>query len=275
MGIRYLASNSFQIDIGDIFGVHQSSVSSVINNFLDALSAHSATFIKFPTDQQEIRKEQQIFFQKAGFPKVIGLIDGTHVRVIPSSEDEDSYVNRKGYHSVKVQATVDSDMRFTSIVARWPGRTHDSFVLRHSNLWRYFENKQDVNTIILGDSGYPNRNWLLTPFIEPFSEAEKRYNVAHRKTRVLVEQAFGVWKKRFSILHGENRLPLEKVPKTVICCAILHNMARNQKLAEVDERPPNERQNDPLFNDPPPAAYEGNCNAGTTFRRHFVLQNFE
>ena len=36
------------------------------------------------------------FHDLAGFPNIIGLIDGTHVRIIAPTEHEEAYVNRKG-----------------------------------------------------------------------------------------------------------------------------------------------------------------------------------
>ena len=39
----------------------------------------------------------------AQFPNVVGCLDGTHVKILaPLLEDERSYVNRKGYHSINV-----------------------------------------------------------------------------------------------------------------------------------------------------------------------------
>ena len=39
--------------------------------------------------------ELQAFHKKNGFPKIVGLIDGTHVRIMPLPEFEDEYINRK------------------------------------------------------------------------------------------------------------------------------------------------------------------------------------
>lgn len=87
---------------------------------------------------------------------------------------ERDYVNRKNFHSINMQAIVDERCRFLNLVARWPGSTHDSFVLRNSAVWDAFE-RGDINGLILGDSGYPNRDWLMTPIINPTTDAKRRY----------------------------------------------------------------------------------------------------
>lgn len=38
-----------------------------------------------------------------GFPKVLGCIDGTQIRIRKPVENEVDFVNRKGYHSLNVQ----------------------------------------------------------------------------------------------------------------------------------------------------------------------------
>ena len=50
---------------------------------------------------------------------------------------------------------------------------------------------------LLGDSGYPLRDYLMTSFNTPATPAEERFNNAHTRTRNVVERAFGVLKSRF------------------------------------------------------------------------------
>lgn len=45
---------------------------------------------------------------------------------------------------------------------------------------------------LLGDSGYPFRPWLMTPFLTPQAGQQEKYNASHIKTRNCVERAFGV-----------------------------------------------------------------------------------
>lgn len=46
------------------------------------------------------------FEENSGFPKIIGAIDGTHIRINAPKEDQRAYVNRKGYHSIHLQVFI-------------------------------------------------------------------------------------------------------------------------------------------------------------------------
>ena len=116
---------------------------------------------------------------------------------------------------------------FTNVVSRWPGSTHDSHVFRTSSLCRHLEAQNHLldDGILLGDSGYACSPYLMTPYASPSTRAEERYNTSHTKTRVLIEQTFGRWKRRFHVLHSEIKMAPEKVCVIVGACAVLHNIA--------------------------------------------------
>ena len=46
-------------------------------------------------------------YKIAGFPCVIGCVDGTHIRLQAPSQNEPNYVNRKKFHSINVQVICD------------------------------------------------------------------------------------------------------------------------------------------------------------------------
>ena len=81
-----------------------------------------------------------------------------------------------------------------------------------------------VDGVLLGDSGYNTKRYLLTPFVNPTLPHEIRYNRAHSRTRVVIEQTFGIIKRRFGILRDKVRLSPVKACKITVACAVLHNI---------------------------------------------------
>ena len=71
---------------------------------LKAAPVHTMTINATAAERQEIK---QGFFEKGGFPGVIGCIDGTHIRIQGPSAHESDFVNRKGFHAINDQAPFD------------------------------------------------------------------------------------------------------------------------------------------------------------------------
>jgi len=59
-----------------------------------------------------------------------------------------------------------------------------------------------VYYIILGDSGYALRPWLLIPFQNPVNEEEELYNTKQMRARSLIEMCNGLLKMRFRYLYS-------------------------------------------------------------------------
>ena len=116
---------------------------------------------------------------------------------------------------------------FTNVVARWPGSTHDSHVFRLSDISTYLQNNHRSldDGVLLGDSGYACSPFLMTLYAVTRNAAQEAYNDAHAKTRVVIEQTFGRWKRRFHVLHAEIRMAPENVCVIVGACAVLHSIA--------------------------------------------------
>lgn len=92
-----------------------------------------------------------------------------------------------------------------------------------------------LNGILLGDSGYACRRYLLTPVLRPENNADVRYNNTHKKTRVIIEQLFGVWKHCFPCLYYGLRTKLN-ISIAVICAtAVLHNIWVYHGFEEIEE----------------------------------------
>ena len=137
-------------------------------------------FIQF-ADNDDFAEISLQFFAFAGFPGVIGAIDGTHIPTLAPSKFEETFVNRKNNHSI------NSNYELTNVVAKWSGSTHDARILRESTIAEEFETGMHRG-LLLGDSGYPSKDWLMVPFLHPRNRAEECYNVAHKRTRSIVER---------------------------------------------------------------------------------------
>ena len=72
-------------------------------------------------------------------------------------------------------------------------------------------------------------------FTKPTTVAEQNYNLAHCRTRVVIEKTFGILKRRFACLNIGLRVEPEKACKIIMACVILHNFG----IAEGDIIPSN------------------------------------
>ena len=172
--MQYLASGTFQLILGDAFGISQASACRCVWETIELLNTFAARFIRFPTSEEDRNSTMQGFYEYAGFPGVVGIIDCTHIKIEAPSENEDAYVNRRGSHSINVQCVTDDKYKFISVSAKWPGGKHDMGILTESAVYTAFENGQ-LHGRLLGDSGYALLNWLLVPFREILTEAQRRY----------------------------------------------------------------------------------------------------
>ncbi|KAJ1096945.1 hypothetical protein NDU88_002075 [Pleurodeles waltl] len=120
-------------------------------------------------------------------------------------------------------------------------RLHDAYILRNSSIPDMMGQLQRHRVWLLGDSGYPNLSWLLTPVRNPRTRAEERYNEAHGRTRRVIEWTFGLLKARFRCLHmtgGSLFYSPKKVCQIIIACSMLHNLALRHQVPFLQEDGP-------------------------------------
>lgn len=119
-------------------------------------------------------------------------------------------------------------------MAKWPGSVHDAKMLRNSAIFPAFESpRPPLDGVILGDSGYMLRTWLMTPVTNPITRKQRSYNFAHSSTRSTVERSIGVAKNRWHCLRGGLRLQPAKACRVILVCLMLHNRARRLNIPEA------------------------------------------
>ena len=172
LSLQFYGSGTLLRNDADLFGIHTSTVSRILPKCSRALASLHNQFIYFP-DNQEYRKIQEDFHDIAGLPGVVGVIDCTHVPIrSPGGEQAEIFRNRKGFFSFNVQAIGDAHFKIRNLVVRWPGNVHDSHIFDNSE-------NGEINGLLLGDSGYALRQYLITPILQPQTRAERRFNNAH------------------------------------------------------------------------------------------------
>lgn len=208
-------------------------------------------------------------FKKAkDFPGVIGAIDGTHIKIRAPPRDAPSYINRKGYHSIILQAICDSEGVFTHCYAGPVGSVHDARVFRNSPVANFLEDPDRYfpnNSHLIGDAAYSIHSHCMIPFRNNghLTLREKNFNYCLSSTRMAIERAFGLLKIRFRILL--DCLPLTNIrhiPEFIIACCVLHNGCMlNNDLFDVVALP---EQGDPH----PLNIRDNNIDAGRLKRNH-------
>lgn len=199
IAIRFYATGTFQVVIGDDINVHKTTVSRVVYKVSKEIAKLARRYIFMP-NAENLREVKAQFCNIAGFPNVIGCIDGSHIPIqSPGGEQAELFRNRKGFFSINVQVVCDAKLYIRDIDARWHGSTHDSTIYHNSFIRARLDNNE-LDGHLLGDSAYPCRRHMMTPVLNPETNPEKHYNEAQIRTRNTIERMFGVWKRRFPCL---------------------------------------------------------------------------
>ena len=234
--LRRIGSKDEIFSICSRFGISEGTIYLYCKRIMLAILSLKNSLVIWPTG--ESRKIVHSGFKNiGGFENVIGAIDGTHIILgIAPLKQPEIYWNRKKKYSIQCQGIVNHRGIFIDYEIGWPGSVHDAKVYRNSFFY------QNVSTLIegwdyvLGDSAYPLSSFL----IKPFNNAENnqiQFNITHSLHRVVVENAFGRFKNRFSSLKELNVKKVSTAVRLTECCIILHNFleTNNDNWDELEE----------------------------------------
>ncbi|KAJ1216208.1 hypothetical protein NDU88_003814 [Pleurodeles waltl] len=188
---------------------------------------------------------------------------------------EQVYRNLKRYHSMNVQMVCLADQYISQVNAMFPGSVHDAYILRNSSIPDMMGQIQRHRVWLLGDSGYHNMSWLLTPVRNPRTRAEERYNESHGQTRRVIERTFGLLKARFRCLHMTGCSLFyspKKVCQIIIACSLLHNLALRRQVPFLQENGPDDggvADVEPVDSDEEEAEEEDNDNRESVIQQYF------
>nr|XP_034177275.1 putative nuclease HARBI1 [Osmia lignaria] len=109
--LRYYATASFQLILGDTMNVSQPTVFRIVFRVSSLISSLMTDYIKFPREPDNSTQNRRLLNNlrqgngAISLPGVDGAIDCTHIRLTASrfNNMEEMYRNRKGYFSLNVQ----------------------------------------------------------------------------------------------------------------------------------------------------------------------------
>ena len=167
---------------------------------------------------------QQQFYDYVKLPRVVGCIDGTHVKIKKPSNDAHAYINRKGVASINIMLVCGLNLQIYYSLVKYPGGAHDSYILNNSQLCANWT-ENPPNGWLLGDAGYPLKRWLMTPVTQITSQKDATYQARRTKCRATIERCNGLLKSRFRCLLNVLEYAPEKCCRIIRACIVLHNFA--------------------------------------------------
>lgn len=165
IAIWIMATPDSYRSVSEKFDVDKATAIRAVHRVSHKLYKLAPRFIKWPKGQ-EAEKVMRDYEKFSAFPKVVGAIDGTHVKSTVPKDDKSSYINRKGYASVQVQAVCTRSLLFTSVFAGSSGSVHDARVFRVSPVQKYLGDAAYFpdESHLVGDAAYGIHPNIMVPF---------------------------------------------------------------------------------------------------------------
>ena len=156
-------------------------------NFCTMCATRANEFIKWPENPVKTKSDID---KIAGFPGVVGCVDGSHIPIPVSRGHGYRHINRKGFASVNLLAVCDSDLKFTLVNVGWPGSVHDARVYRNTQQ-PILEMEEDLlaGSHLLGDAAFPVATYLQPPFRDNghLTEQQTPFSKKLSSTRMSIE----------------------------------------------------------------------------------------
>jgi len=226
----YLANTVTFRQLGHLFGMAKSTPWRLVRRVSDWLLSIADDLVGWPVEALADNIKQK-FKRTFSIPNIIGCIDCTHITIKAPSNYKEVYFDRKSNYSIILQAIVDAEKKFLRVSCGEPGSMHDFSVLRSSNIYSYiYRDKESFfprGSFLLGDSAYPVHSWLVTPFkvYGNLSDSETNFNDLHKKGRIIVANAFGLFKGRFRRLkYFTEQTDLVELSMLITSSCVLHNI---------------------------------------------------
>lgn len=250
VALERLGSHGNGVSVGKVARNYKVSAGTVCNyteRVIEAILAVKDRFIGWP-NASERRYISQEFKNTFGFPGVVGVIDGTKVKIEQKPADQgETYCDRNHQYTINVQLVCNLQKEILFVQSGWPGSTHDQTAFSHTDLYRHPHWAFSEGEYLLGDSGYALSSRLLTPYRRPTANHPDNtfFNQRISSARVCIEHVNGILKNRFSCLRGlrtqiVNESDVRKANDWIEACCVLHNFTYRLEDTWLEQTEPEE-----------------------------------
>ncbi|KAI8117935.1 Protein ANTAGONIST OF LIKE HETEROCHROMATIN PROTEIN 1 [Lucilia cuprina] len=194
----------------------------------------------------ELERSQLVSATKSELPGCVGYIDGCEIKLAEApTNNHELYFSRKRQYCLKIQAVCDHKLSIRQVTIGYPGSVHDAKIFSNCPIAKHPERYLSHGQWLAGDSAYPIKQYLLTPFRRNSTahtrEARENFNKYFSKYRVRIENCFGLLKEKFgSLKELKFRLLNEKNKKEcnnwIMVCCILHNILLRFNSKDVNSQ---------------------------------------
>lgn len=129
------------------------------------------------------------------------------------------------------------------------GRNSDGSIFANSELGKQLESgnfpcppptapdgcQEPLPPVLVGDEAFPLKKYLMRPYPRDQvtnNEEKQVFNYRLSRARRIVENAFGILVRKFSIFNRKIEIDVKKSDKVILACCVLHNMLRNDDTSE-------------------------------------------
>ncbi|KAI2489792.1 nuclease [Fragilaria crotonensis] len=216
--------------------------------------------IKFPATPAEARVAAlgfQSVSQGGCIWNCVAAVDGYHLQIQTPSKAEAKNVKSffSGHYQtygVNVQASCDSNCRFSFIGIAGPGVMGDREALTQVLLGRMVEQLPGMYCAI-GDCACTPTEHLVPIFrgANALMQRNDNFNYFASQLRIRIEMAFGLMVKKWGILACPLTIKLKNIKRLVIAIAKLHNFCIDERLlvnrAQQTTQPQGHRDQEMIF----------------------------
>ena len=204
VALTYLRRNRVQAELGETFGVSQSTISRAISGVTPLLGKALSEYV--PTADELDGRTQYI-------------VDGTLLPCWSWASHPELYSGKHKTTGMNVQLACTLSGRLTWISDPVDGCHHDTYCLSESGVLLTLDPSNWV-----GDKGYVG-NDMITPIKKPVHrdllDWEKEFNTQINKIRYVIEQTIANF-KTWRIMHTDYRRPLATFTTTISTVIALH-----------------------------------------------------